>query len=375
MSILGTKETSFAQAQSEIAARVRDGRAFLLQGNGSSRIGVAEGAPLTAPSGVWDYDPNALTLTVAAGETLASLQDILAQGHQRLAFEPPDLRAVLGRGGTPTIGGVVAGNLSGPRRVGVGACRDFCLGVGFVDGRGQVIKNGGRVMKNVTGLDLVKLMAGSQGTLGLITEVSLKTQPIPECSATLVISGLSDADAVRAMSMALGTPFDVTGAAHLRAGEGRTMIRLEGFENSLRYRMKELEKRLSGFGDLTVDWEAATNTTLWQNIRDVTALVGKVGDVWRVAIEPSKAASFVANIDPIDVIYDWGGNRIWLLTPPGTEIRKSMTTGHATLIRASDEVKSRLGVFHPENAVVARLSEGLRRKFDPNQKFNRGIMS
>ncbi|SFJ36373.1 FAD-binding protein [Celeribacter neptunius] len=382
MSILAARNAGYFEERDRLADQIRAGGPFLCCGQGTSRIGLADGVALSAPGEAWDYDPSALTLTVAAGVPLETVEAVLASENQRLAFEPPDMRGLLGRAGAPSIGGVLAGNLSGPRRVGVGACRDFCLGVEFIDGRGQVVKNGGRVMKNVTGLDLVKLMAGSHGTLGLITEVSLKVAPIPEMSATLMIEGLGEAEAVQALSTALGTPFDVTGAAHLRedgaGGASRTLIRLEGFENSLRYRMGALQEALKRFGDSDILWDATANAGIWQAIRDVSRFHAAGGDVWRVSVKPSEAAALVQALDPLDVIYDWGGNRLWLLTEAGSDLRAKMaatgTKAHATLIRASDATKRRLGVFHSDNPVTARLAAGLRQKFDPDQKFNRGMM-
>ncbi|WP_417248416.1 FAD-binding protein [Celeribacter sp.] len=375
MSILAAQSATFADAQNEISTKVREGGPFVITGGGTSRVGMATGAVLSAPDGAMDCDPSALTLTVAAGVTLDEVEATLRAENQRLAFEPPRLGALLGREGTPTVGGVVAGNLSGPRRVTAGACRDFCLGVACVDGRGAVIKNGGRVMKNVTGYDLVKLMAGSQGTLGVITEVTMKVQPLPETVVTMVIHGLSDTQAVAAMSAALGTPFDVTGAAHIpREGEGRTLIRLEGFETSLRYRIGALRQHLASYGAAEIEWDAARNETTWRAIRDVERFHGVEGNVWRVNLPPSEAAATVAAVQPEDVIYDWGGNRLWMLTKAGADVRAKMTSGHATLVRASDETKRSLGVFHPENPVTARLSDGLRNRFDPERKFNRGMM-
>lgn len=381
MSILATKETVFEACREQCAERIRTGGPFQVLGGGTQYLGAAQErksrTELRAPDKGWDYDPNALTLTVAAGVPLAQVSERLAAHNQRLGFEPPDLGPLLGRAGAGTIGGTVGSNASGPRRVAVGACRDFCLGVEFIDGRGQVIKNGGRVMKNVTGLDLVKLMVGSYGTLGLITEVSLKTQPIPEMAACLLIEGLSDADAIAAMSAALGTPFDVSGAAHLPVsmdGPPVTMIRLEGFESSVMYRARALQDRLTRFGASQIETSQDNVAAGWRYIRDVTPFARQEGDVWRVSVTPSVAAALVAKISPLGAIYDWGGNRVWLLTKPGTEVRAMMSSGHATLIRADDETRQRFGSFHPQAPALARLSEGLRRKFDPEQKFNPGMM-
>lgn len=372
------------EVEHQLAEQIGASGPFVIRGDGTSRIGLAEGQSLRVNSrddcarDDCVYDPAALTLVVSAGMPMVTIEALLAGENQRLAFEPPDLKRLLNRTGQNTIGGVVATNASGPRRVTVGACRDFCLGMRFVDGRGQIIKNGGRVMKNVTGLDLVKLMAGSHGTLGIITQVSLKTQSVPELHATLGFEGLSEAEAVSAMSAALGTPYGVTGAAHLRAvpngSPARTLLRLEGFEPSVIYRVAELQNALAAFGPSDVEWDQRANTNTWADIRDVVRFVGASEDVWHVSVKPSAAATLVRAIAPLDVIYDWGGGRLWLLTAAGTDVRAKMGAGHATLIRASDATKRALGVFHPENAVVARLSHGLRTKFDPDQKFNRGMM-
>ncbi|WP_339692956.1 FAD-binding protein [Celeribacter baekdonensis] len=378
MSILTTAQDISCDSEAQLADVIRAGGPFVVAGGGTSRIGLAEGDRLRWTGTQFDYDPGALTLVVSAGMSVDAVSARLAEEHQRVAFEPPDLGPLLGREGARSIGGMVASNASGPRRVAVGACRDACLGVRFVDGRGEIVKNGGRVMKNVTGLDLVKLMAGSQGTLGVLTEVSLKTQPIPETTATLIFEGQTEAEAVNTMSRALGTPFDITGAAHLRqAADGtpaRTLLRLEGIEGAVRYRVEALQTRLSDLGEAAVEWEAAQSEATWGAIRDVTRFVGVPGDVWRLSVTPSTAPALVAAIAPLDVIYDWGGGRLWLLTPAGTDVRAKMGQGHASLVRASDETKRRLGVFPPENTIVARLSQGLRQTFDPEQKFNPRMM-
>ena len=207
-------------------------------------------------TGISRYEPEALTLVAAAGTPLSEINSVLAAQRQRLAFEPMDHRGLLGTSGHPTIGGAVAANVSGPRRIQAGACRDHLLGVRFVDGTGSVIRNGGRVMKNVTGYDLVRLLAGSFGTLGVLTEIAVKVLPESECRSVLLINGLSDHEAVRALSAALRSPFEVTGAAHVPSGiDGHpvTMIRLEGFEDSVRYRSEKLQDALSEFGEIHVE--------------------------------------------------------------------------------------------------------------------------
>ncbi|MBW6419723.1 FAD-binding protein [Celeribacter sp. PS-C1] len=368
MSILAKKKT--AESESDLAEILRAGGSFVIEGGGTRRIGVTEGESLSTQgvSGVTLYEPGTLTLVAQAGTSVAEIDTLLASERQRLAFEAPDLRGLLGREGVSTLGGVVATNASGPRRVAMGACRDFCLGVRFIDGRGEVVKNGGRVMKNVTGLDLVKLMAGSHGTLGVMTEVSLKVQPLPETVVTLVVPGCEAADAIAILSQMLGQPYDLTGASWQNS---EVLLRLEGFETSLRYRVERLKALLRH--DVVEHWGNETCDPIWHGIRDVTAFHDRPGDVWSVSVKPSAAVELVDKVMPDDVMFDWGGNRIWLLTETGTDVRAKMTTGHATLIRASEETKQNLGVFHPQPAALARISAGLRQTFDPEGKFNRGM--
>lgn len=334
-------------------------------------------------SGISLYEPGALTLVAQAGTPVADIKAALEKEGQRLAFEPVDYRALLGTTGTPTIGAVVATNNSGPRRIAVGAARDFALGVRFVDGTGCVMKNGGRVMKNVTGYDLVKLLSGSHGTLGVLSEVSLKVLPKPETTACVLLQGLNDQTAIQAMSAALGSPFEVTGAAHIPVGlDGTpvTMIRIEGFENSVKYRSAQLIDLLGRFGpaDITPqqDSDGYGPDAGWQWVRDVTAFADRAGDVWRLSIKPSDAPELVQRMQADGVIYDWGGGLIWALTSGGTDLRARLGAfaGHATLVRASDKTRNAVANFQPESAPLAMLTQGLRAKFDPRGLLNPGLM-
>jgi glycolate oxidase FAD binding subunit len=356
-------------SEAELAELVRVANApFVLRGGGTRGIGAAglgEVLETGGLSGIMLYEPGALTLVVQAGTPLRDVEAALAVEGQRLPFEPPDLRALLGRTGESTIGGVVAANASGPRRVQAGACRDSMIGLRFVDGTGTVIRNGGRVMKNVTGYDLVKLMAGSHGTLGVITEVAFKLLPAPEVAGTLCVEVDGDARAVEAMAAALGSPFDVTGAAFWPGR--RVFVRVEGFETSVRYRLGELTRVLARFGDVT-----EVDGAVWQDVRDVVPFHGKPGDVWRVAVTPSEAPGLVARAGAEAVLYDWGGGLVWLLVAPGLDVRARLGVfaGHATRVRG-------LGggpAFPPEPAPLAALSAGLRAKFDPKGLFNPGLM-
>ncbi|MEY1556804.1 glycolate oxidase subunit GlcE [Yoonia sp. R2331] len=356
-------------SESELAAAIRDATGPLrIQGGGTRPIGrpvVGEVLSTRGLTGITLYDPGALTIVVKTGTPVEEVEAALAKEGQRLAFEPMDHRMLLGTDGTPTIGGVVAGNISGPRRIAVGACRDFMLGVTFVDGSGTLVKNGGRVMKNVTGYDLVKLMCGSYGTLGVMTEVALKVLPVASAETTLTITGLDPDQAVGAMSAALGSPFDVNGVAH----DGQdTLFRLEGFSESVTYRTAELTKHLAPFGTATpIDDSAAR----WRAIRDVDVLAGASGDIWRLSVKPTDAPGILEAIKPSAALLDWGGGLIWLAIPPGTDVRSAIAQGHATLIRGTTHGPA----FHPEPAPVAAITQGLRDRFDPRGILNPGLMT
>lgn len=362
--------------EAELADAIRDaGGPLVVRGGGTRAVGrPVSGAALSVAgiSGIRLYEPGALTLVAAAGTPLAEAEALLADGGQRLPFEPMDHRGLLGTGGVPTLGGMAAANASGPRRVQAGACRDSLIGVRFVDGAGAVVKNGGRVMKNVTGLDLVKLMAGSWGTLGVLSEVSFKLLPRPETEATLALEGLDDNRAVAAMAAALGSPYEVTGAAHLP--DGRTVLRQEGFAASVSYRAGALAGHLAGFGTCA-RLDAGESAALWEGVRDVAPFHALAGDVWRLSVKPSDAPALVAKAGG-RALYDWGGGLVWLLMAEGCDLRALLGPfkGHATLIRASAATRTRIAPFHPEVAPVAALAKGLRRRFDPRGILNPGLM-
>ncbi|KHQ53454.1 FAD-binding protein [Mameliella alba] len=373
------------ESEAELAEVITGARApFHIRGGGTRAVGVTTAAEVLETgglSGVSLYEPGALTLVARAGTPLAEIESALAAEGQRLAFEPMDHRGLLGTFGEPTIGGVVAANVSGPRRVQAGAARDFLLGVRFVDGAGQVVKNGGRVMKNVTGYDLVKLMCGSWGTLGVLTEVSLKVLPVPETAACLMIDGLDEVGAQEVMSRALTSPYEVTGAAHAPGGPGEqplTLLRLEGFAGSVAYRTGRLQEMFTGFS-VRVETDPERVAALWRWVRDVEIMQGTGGDVWKFSVRPSEAPGLVARLrvsHPVErVLYDWGGGLIWVESAPGTDLRPKGLQGHATLIRASEQTRLELPVFQPEPTAVAALSAGIRARFDPRGMLNPGIMA
>lgn len=342
---------------------------------GGGTRGVSGTTPVLSTaglSGISLYEPGALTLVARAGTPVAEIEVALAAEGQQLAFEPMDHRVVLGTTGESTIGGVVAANVSGSRRVQAGACRDFLLGVRYVDGQGQVVKNGGRVMKNVTGYDLVKLMAGSWGTLGALTEVSLKVLPKPEATASLGVPVTQISAAIDVLSVALKSPFEVSGAAY-DPEIGQALLRVEGFEDSVAYRLGRLQSELGGFGSVT---QIENPEDTWQAIRDVRAFAGEPGDVWRISIKPSDAPQISARLEAKKLLLDWGGGLIWALVKERSDIRARLGafSGHATLVRAAFDTVQALGRFQPESAPVAALTRGLRQRFDPKGLLNPGLM-
>ena len=235
-------------------------------------------------------------------------------------------------------------------------------------------------MKNVTGYDLVKLMAGSHGTLGVLSEVAFKVLPMPEAGATVIVHGLDTEKASAAMSAALTSPYDVNAAAHLpsRAKHAaRTCIRVEGFEGSVKYRSGQLKDLLARFGDVTIEADPANSQKLWQHVRDAEAVAAGKGDVWRISVKPSDAPGLASALgDDAQLQFDWGGGLVWACMPQGSDVRTAMhaIAGHATLVRSGDATAKQLGVFHPEPAPLASISAGLRSRFDPHGILNPGRM-
>jgi glycolate oxidase FAD binding subunit len=357
---------------------------------------------LSGLSGVTLYEPDELVLSAKAGTPLAEIEALLAEHKQMLAFEPIDMSKLfspspLGERGD-TLGGVVACNLSGPRRIKAGAARDHFLGFQAVNGRGEAFKAGGRVMKNVTGYDLPKLLCGSFGTLAVMTEITVKVLPAPEKTRTVLILGLDDDQARDAMAMALNSPHDVSGVAHLPrtvaarspvgyvrgAGHAITALRVEGFGPSVEARCKALRDLLGGFGAIE-ELHTMNSVKLWREVRDVAPLLPDASlDLWRLSVPPASGAGVVGALargaggDAIRYFYDWGGGLAWLAMPPekpvetAAAIRAAVapTGGHATLMRASEETRERVSVFEPEAPSLASLARRLRDAFDPKGVLN-----
>jgi glycolate oxidase FAD binding subunit len=358
--------------ESELVEAVRGASGGLALRGGATRGPVGAGAALdlSGLAGISIYEPGALTLVAGAGTAMAEIERVLVGEGQRLVFEPPDLRAVLGRAGASTIGGVAAANASGPRRVLAGAARDSLIGVRFVTGQGEVVKSGGRVMKNVTGLDLVKLMAGAHGTLGVLSEVAFKVMPAAETSASISLHAMSVEAAVRAMAAALGSAFEVSGAAHIPA-LALTHLRIEGFAASVAYRLGRLKELLAAHsGEITV---SEGPEALWAGIRDVAQLVGQPGALWRVSVQPSRAPALVEKLpEGAQVLLDWGGGLIWVRLAEELDLRALLgpIMGHVTRMQGGPNIS----VFQPQSDGVAALSAAIRAKFDPRAILNPGIM-
>jgi glycolate oxidase FAD binding subunit len=320
---------------------------------------------------VLDYDPAELVLTVGAGASLAAVETLLADSSQMLAFEPLDHGPIFGcPRGRATIGGVVCAAVSGPRRISAGAARDHLLGFEGVSGRGEVFKAGGRVVKNVTGYDLSKVMAGSWGRLAILTTVTLKTAPRPEVVLTLAVRGLDDRQAAATMAAAMGSQAAVAAAAHLpeAAGGALTLLRLEGFAAALPARCAILKRAAPGAGVL--DEDAAR--LAWNAVCDVEPL--KASPVlWRISVAPSRSWAVFDALAPLGVkrTYDWAGALLWLGTAEDVDsalVRGAAEAadGQATLVRAPAHMRASTSIRHPQPPALARLSARVKAAFDPH---------
>jgi glycolate oxidase FAD binding subunit len=350
-------------------------------------------------SGIVEYEAAELVLTAQPGEPLASINAELAKKRQMLAFEPPDWRALLGAEGEPTLGGVIACNLAGSRRVRAGSARDYILGFSAVNGFGEIWKAGGKVVKNVTGYDMCKLQAGAYGTLSALTEVTIKVMPKPETACTILLHGLADEIAIPTLANALNSPLEVSGTAHLPASAARrskvsvvaaglgaaTAMRLEGPRPSVVYRTTALEALVGRGARLN---EAETEA-FWSEIGAVQPfLAQRPRIVWRLCPTPSHAPSVAHSIlsalQSAEFYFDWGGGLIWLsldAEEAGPDagagiVRPVVKTagGHATLVVAPEGVRASVPVFEPLSAGLAQLTARVKSGFDPRGVLNPGRM-
>jgi glycolate oxidase FAD binding subunit len=388
------------QVEDAVKWALAEGKRLEVVGRGSKR---AFGRPsqsdftidLSALTGVTLYEPEELVLSAKAGTPLAEIEALVDSKGQQLAFEPMDCGPLLGTTSGGTIGGALSAGLAGPRRIKAGSARDHFLGFTAVSGRGETFKSGGRVVKNVTGYDLCKVVAGSFGTLAAMTDVTIKVLPKPETEETLLLSCLDDARAVQAMTTAMASSCDVSGAAHLPAhvalrfsgigGSSTTAFRLEGVAPSVKHRRDALAALLKPYGDVAPLDEKASRK-LWLEIRDVLPFSSSrpSGDrpVWRVSVPPARGFELGALIEPsAQMFYDWAGGLIWIAPLPTDDagaamVRKAIASlgGHATLVRAPAAVRAAVDVFEPQPAPVAALTKRVKESFDPKGVLNPGRM-
>jgi glycolate oxidase FAD binding subunit len=394
-------DLSVLPAEAAIAAAITNaaatGEPLLVHGNGT-KLGmlrpVQAARSLTTQdlTGITLYAPKELILSARAGTPLPEIEAALAGHGQHLIAEPPDLSALLGTTGRPqTIGGVVATNLSGPRRVAWGAMRDHVMGIRAVTGRGELIHSGGRVLKNVTGLDLCKLLTGSHGTLGVITEVTVKVLPAPQATGTIVLAGPDAAAGVAALSAGLGSPFSVSAAAWLPAeaaarvpelaGLDRpvALLRIEDFAASVAYRTAKLRDQLGLPGADILD--DATSRAVWRAVRDAVPLATTPDEaVWRVSVRPSAGPGVLqaAMSAGAHGFLDWGGGLVWLAGPAtaathaAVEAAARAAAGTWTLLRAPDTLRTAVAVVPPEAPHLAAITRRIKAAMDPSGVLNPG---
>jgi glycolate oxidase FAD binding subunit len=399
------KPRDAAEVEQAIKGALAGGKTLEIVGRGGKRlIGRAAQWDMTLDlsglAGVTLYEPAELVLSAKSATPLADIEALLAAHGQELAFEPMDYGPLLGTAaGSGTLGGALAGNLSGPRRIKAGAARDHFLGVTAVSGRGETFKSGGRVVKNVTGYDLCKLLAGSWGTLAAMTDVTVKTLPRAETECTALVLGLDEATAGKLMTAVMNSFADASAAAHVPlalveriaatagAGVAATAFRIEGVSPSVVHRRGVLEALARPHGRLSV-LEEASSRELWRAIRDATpfAAGGLSGarDVWRISTAPARGTDIgraLVERGGAEVLYDWAGGLIWAALPPSNHAESGLVRslvaemgGHATLIRAPAAVRAVVDVFQPEAPALAALSKRVRESFDPRGVLNPGRM-
>ena len=386
-------ETALSRA---IAEAHEAGEPLAIRGNGTKEgfgrpVQAASVLTTRALAGITLHSPSELVLAARAGTPVAEIEAALSARGQHLIAEPPDLSALTGPGeGPQTIGGIVACNLSGPRRIALGAMRDHVLGVRAVNGAGEVIRSGGRVLKNVTGLDLAKLLVGSRGTLAVLSEITLKVLPRPERTATVMLRGLEPARGIAALSAGLGSPYGVTGAAHLppeaaaQAGFGEraaTVLRHEDFADFIPRRAAALAAALAEFGPADI-LDEATSLALWRAVRDAVPLrVGEGEAVWRVSVRPSRGARLAAKVAenvPARFLFDWGGGLVWVVGP-ATEmahriVTEAVRSEHGTfwLVRAPPWLRVAVAGLPEEPPALAALTRRVKEAFDPKGILNPG---
>lgn len=335
-----------------IAEAAAGGQPVQLCGSGSKaflgRPPVGTPLDLTGHRGVLNYEPRELVITVRTGTRLAELEALLAAEGQMLPFEPPHL------GPNATLGGAVACGLSGPRRPYAGSVRDFVLGTTLINGRGERLRFGGEVMKNVAGYDLSRLMVGAMGTLGLLLDVSMKVLPLPEVERTLV-QECSESQAIELMNRLAGRPVPLTGAAF----DGlKLYLRLSGAEQGVAATQSSLG------GEVLAD-----GAQFWRRVRELEhPFFQSDRPLWRLSVAPGSEPLALSGKQ----FMDWGGAQRWLITDqPAEQVREKAAQhgGHAQLFRGGERSGQ---VNHPLTGPVLRLHQQLKQALDPHGLFNPG---
>ncbi|WP_421991146.1 FAD-binding protein [Roseococcus sp.] len=376
------------EALARVVARAHAaGQPLAIEGHGTKRAmlrPVQAGSTLSTRNltGITLYRPTELMIRARAGTPIPEIEAALAEHGQHIIAEPPDLRALFGTQEPATLGGVVSTNLSGPRRIMWGAMRDHVLGIRAVAGDGEIFRSGGRVLKNVTGLDLCKLLSGAHGTLGVLTEVALKVLPAGEATGTLSLRVPDVASGVAALSAALGSPYGVSGAALLMGAEGLTALaRIEDFSESVSYRLGRLREDLAPRGDVTV---VEDPRPLWRSIRDAEPLGAAPEDaIWRLSLAPSQAAHAVAALQEAfaaKLMLDWGGGLVWIAGPATAQAHGAVmqaaaaSGGTFTLFRAPPTLAASVPVLPEEPLPLAAIARRVKAVLDPAGVLNPGRM-
>lgn len=389
-----------------VAGSVADAMPLAIEGRGSKR-GLGHDVPAAATlslaglSGITYYEPGELVMEALAGTPLALIESELAAHGQQLAFEPGEVGHLWGAAGG-TIGGVFGCNLSGPRRPFAGAARDHLLGIAAVSGRGEAFSAGGRVVKNVTGYDMGKLIAGSFGTLAVFGRVTFKVLPRAEAERTVLLSGADAATGLAALARAAEGPWDISAGAHLPAsaaqrsavsyvagaGGAVTAIRLEGARGAVAERCAALRTAFAGLAP-TEELHTHNSRALWAELRDGRLLAPARAPgamLWRLTLPPAAATAFGSAIAAFggEAIYDWLGGLVWLALDAGAGEAEALADrlraaavragGHAMLWRADDDVRRRVSVFGEEAPALARLTRRIKANFDPHGILNPGRM-
>jgi glycolate oxidase FAD binding subunit len=350
---------------------------------------------VSALNGIIKYEPEELVLTARAATPLKQVKAALSEKKQMLGFEPADWSTLFGgERQCATLAGTVATNACGSRRIKAGAVRDHVIGCRFVNGSGEAIKAGGGVIKNVTGFDIPKLMCGASGTLGVLTEITVRVVPLPSRTASLAIKEPSAESGLRALRRAAALPVDATGLAFLPepalnasdaaraaslAGEaGVGLIRIEGAADALQEKLAILRDAFASADTVTLEDDATAQ--FFEEIGTGAVFSSYGTDVWRLCVPSSAAHEALEMSGGIFWYADWAGGLLWLALDGNEETADRLRTttarlgGHATLMRADEEVRARLDVFEPEPPVRASLTRMVKAAFDPHRLLNPGRM-